>query len=243
MLIEHCSQYRIYMIESTMTYLLINKSKDVLKDNLLLFVNRLLGKKYENIEDIYSVPDIHILDNSSKNSIGIEDVKALQKEMVFKPFGDGVQIAIILESEKLTQQAQNSLLKTLEDSEDSSIYLLCVNNEKNLLQTIISRAKPIYLNGVHETEEIGTDIFEKDLLEQFQTIEKISKSKTESLGLINSIENIYKKKLEIEIKNGNIDSSMNLKRTLEQIAQSRKKINSNCNKKLVLEALIVSLNA
>jgi hypothetical protein len=36
---------------------------------------------------------------------------------------------------------------------------------------------------------------------------------------------------------------MNLKRTLEQIAQSRKKINSNCNKKLVLEALIVSLNA
>ena len=57
------------------------------------------------------------------------------------------------------------------------------------------------------------------------------------------IENIYKKKLEIEIKNGNIDSSMDLKRTLEQIAQSRKKIDSNCNKKLVLEALIVSLNA
>lgn len=243
MLIGDYSQYKIYMVESTMTYLLINKSKDVLKDNLLLLVNKLLDKKYKNIENLYSIPDVHILDNSSKNSIGIEDVKGLQKDMVFKPFGDGVQIAIILESEKLTQQAQNSLLKTLEESEDNSIYILCVNNEKNLLQTILSRAKPIYIKGVSKSKEESTDILEKDLLEQFQTIERVSKSKTESIELINSIENIYKKKLEIEIKNGNIDSSMDLKRTLEQIAQSRKKIDSNCNKKLVLEALIVSLNA
>ncbi|MDD4381964.1 MAG: hypothetical protein PHE21_01295 [Candidatus Dojkabacteria bacterium] len=231
------------MIESTMTYLLINKNKEVLKDNLLLLVNKFLNQKYPNIQDIYSVPDIHILDGASKNSIGIEEVKELQKEMVFKPFGDGVQIAVIFESEKLTPQAQNSFLKTLEESSDNSIYILCVDNEKNLLQTIISRAKPIYIKGEFKTELINTDILEKDLLEQFQTIERVSKSKSESIDLINSIEDIYKKKLEIEIKNGNIDSSLNLKRTLEEIAQSRKKIDSNCNKKLVLEALIISLNA
>ena len=163
--------------------------------------------------------------------------------MIFQPFDNASQLAIILDSHKLTPQAQNSFLKTLEESSDNTIYILCVNNEKNLLQTIISRGKLIYAKGDVEKEEENTsDILELDLVEQFQLVEKISKNKEDSLLFIENIESIFKKKLEFEIKNGKIESPKKLKSALDLLNDSKKKIDSNCNKKLVLEALIVSLN-
>jgi hypothetical protein len=49
--------------------------------------------------------------------------------------------------------------------------------------------------------------------------------------------------LEKEIKNDNINSSRVISERLKDIQDTREKINSNCNKKLVLEAFIISLNA
>ena len=56
-------------------------------------------------------PDIHILEGSNIKSIGIEDVKDFQKDMVFTPFKELVQIGVVFNSERLTAQAQNSFLK------------------------------------------------------------------------------------------------------------------------------------
>lgn len=231
------------MIESDMTYLLINNNPKILADNLVLLVNRFLKMNFVKLEELFGVPDIHIVDGRQQNSIGIDEIKALQNEMIFQPFDNTSQIAIILDSQKLTPQAQNSFLKTLEESSDSTVYILCVNNEKNLLQTIISRGKLIYAKGeIQEQEENTQNILSLDLVEQFQLVEKISKSKEDSLLFIQEIENIFKKKLEFEIKNGKIESPKKLKSALDLLNDSKKKIDSNCNKKLVLEALIVSLN-
>lgn len=226
-----------------MTYLLINNNPKILADNLVLLVNRFLKMNFVKLEELFGVPDIHIVDGRQQNSIGIDEIKALQNEMIFQPFDNTSQIAIILDSQKLTPQAQNSFLKTLEESSDSTVYILCVNNEKNLLQTIISRGKLIYAKGeIQEQEENTQNILSLDLVEQFQLVEKISKSKEDSLLFIQEIENIFKKKLEFEIKNGKIESPKKLKSALDLLNDSKKKIDSNCNKKLVLEALIVSLN-
>jgi len=231
------------MIESDMTYLLINNNQKILDGNLVLLVNRFLKMNFVKLEELFGVPDIHIVDGRQQNSIGIDEIKALQNEMIFQPFDNASQLAIILDSHKLTTQAQNSFLKTLEESSDNTIYILCVNNEKNLLQTIISRGKLIYAKGDVEKEEENTsDILELDLVEQFQLVEKISKNKEDSLLFIENIESIFKKKLEFEIKNGKIESPKKLKSALDLLNDSKKKIDSNCNKKLVLEALIVSLN-
>jgi len=231
------------MIESGMTYLLINNDPKVLESNLVLLVNEFLGANFKNLENLFAVPDIHIVDGREGNSIGIDEIKALQNEMIYQPFNSSSQLAIILDSQKLTTQAQNSFLKTLEESNDNTIYILCVNNEKNLLQTIISRGKLIYAKGqVDETKESTPDILQLDLVEQFLLVEKIAKSKEASLQLIGDLEKIFKEKLEFEIKNGKIESPKRLKSALDLLNDSKKKIDSNCNKKLVLEALIVSLN-
>jgi len=231
------------MIESDMTYLLINNNPKVIEKNIVLLANEFLEEHFKKLEDLFAVPDIHIIDGRRSNSIGIEEVKELQNEMKYKPFDNHSQLAIILDSQKLTLQAQNSFLKTLEESSDKTIYILCVNNEKNLLQTIISRGKLIYAKGeVEKVENDTSNILELDLVEQFLLVEKVAKDKEASLGLIEDLEKVFKKKLEFEIKNGKIESPKRLKNALDLLNDSKKKIDSNCNKKLVLETLIVSLN-
>lgn len=225
-----------------MTYLLISKNKATQESHLKSLITGLTG---ENISEIQDTPDIHILDRREENSIGIEDVKDFVKEMIYKPFGGGKQIAVIYEAEKLTTQAQNSLLKTLEESNDDTIYILCVDNEKNVLPTIYSRSKPIYIQQEIQ-QNSNTDkpeVFNMDLVEQFNLIESISKEKQPCLDLLASLEAYMKIELEKEIKNDNINSSRVISERLKEIQDTREKINSNCNKKLVLEALVISLNA
>lgn len=225
-----------------MTYLLISKNKDTQESHLKSLIAGLTG---EDIQEIQDTPDIHILDRREENSIGIEDVKDFVKEMIYKPFGGGKQIAVIYEAEKFTTQAQNSLLKTLEESNDDTIYILCVDNEKNVLPTIYSRSKPIYIQQEIQ-QNSNTDkpeVFNMDLVEQFNLIESISKEKQPCLDLLASLEAYMKIELEKEIKNDNINSSRVISERLKEIQDTREKINSNCNKRLVLEALVISLNA
>ena len=224
-----------------MTYLFISKNPDQQYIHLTQFISTLLGK---NITSIQESPDIHILDKREENSIGIEDVKSFVKKMMFKPFNGTQQVAIIYQAEKLTSQAQNSFLKTLEDSNDDTIYILCVDNEKNVLPTIYSRAKPIDIRQL--TKETGgiakPTILEQDLVEQFEYIDSISKDKVKCLELLDEMTEYFRIKLEKEIKNDNINSSRAISERLKGIQETRDKIDSNCNKKLVLEALLLSLN-
>lgn len=223
-----------------MTYIIVNQAEDVQEMELQILLEKLFQKSLQKS------PDIHELNAEGKNSIGIEKVKDFQKEMLFKPFEEKIQVGIIKEAQKLTSQSQNALLKTLEESSDSTIYILCVNNEKNLLPTILSRGKTLYPTSTKENSTntgVGEQILQMDLLEQFQTIEKYSKEKDSSLELLNEIEEVFREKLELEIKNGNIDGSKKFLTLLKIVEDSREKISSNCNKRLVLESMIIQLNA
>ncbi len=225
-----------------MTYIIVGKSKVgqniTLQKNLKRFFKR----------DMESSPDIHILNPEEKSSIGIEEVKNFQKEMIYKPFEEKYQAGIILEAEKLTPEAQNALLKTLEDPSEYSLFFLCVDNEKNLLPTIISRGQVLYSPEEIEQQESNVknieDIFElDDIVEQFNLIEKYSTERELTLEFINSIENIFRSRLELDIKNGNIESSKKNKDSLNVIQESREKIFANCNRRLTLEAMFIRLNA
>ena len=227
-----------------MTYIIVGKSKTT--QNYMLQKN--LKKLFK--KDLLNSPDIHILDPKEKNSLGIEEVKNFQKEMMYKPFQEKFQAGIIIQAEKLTHQAQNALLKTLEDTSDYSVFFLCVDNEKNLLPTIISRGQVIYsLENIEDENEIHTEedtiekIFELDLIEQFNLIEKYSQDRNLSLEFINTIEKKFCKRLELDIKNGNIEGSKKNTDFLKIIQESREKISANCNRRLTLEAMIIQLNA
>jgi DNA polymerase III delta prime subunit len=223
-----------------MTYIVVNKSKDSQKEQLKILLERIFNK------ELKESPDIHVLNPKKENSIGIESVKELQKTMRYKPFQEEKQVGIILQAEKLTTQAQNALLKTLEETTDTSIYILCVDNERNLLPTIKSRGIVIYSSSQIEKTKVEEDLgdfLELDPLEQFNTIEKYSKDKDSSLAFINTLEERFRKRLELDIKNGNIDSSQKNLSLLKTAQKSREKISANCNRRLTLEAMVVEVNA
>ncbi|MBP5204671.1 hypothetical protein J6Z48_03480 [bacterium] len=227
-----------------MVYILVNQRKTEDREDLLNLISQLL-KKEINIEELNNNPDIHVLNPEDKNSIGIEETKDLQNQMIFKPFQEEIQLGIILDAEKLTTEAQNSLLKSLEDSSKYSVYILHVNNEKNLLPTVRSRAKIIYAEkkaiDITDGNTIDRDILNKNILEKFQIAESYAETKQTSQELLNGIEEILRYSLEIEIKNGNIDSSNKVLEYLQIIDDARKKISANCNRKLTLESMFIQL--
>lgn len=226
-----------------MTYIFVRKVEKEDKSYLRGFLSNILKtKKPLSLEILSSHPDIHNLEVTDKLSIGIEDIKLFQKKLIYKPFQESSQIGIIHDSQKLTHEAQNSLLKSLEESDDSTIYVLTVDNEKNLLPTIRSRARIIYSHVEKIVESsLQDNFFDLDLVSQFEKIQEASEDRVDSIELINQIENSLKSKFEINIKNGNIDGSKKFLEDLKVIQKSREKINSNCNRRLTLEAMAIQL--
>jgi DNA polymerase-3 subunit delta' len=90
--------------------------------------------------DSYNQPDIIWIKHEKPSSIGVDDIRQqLIADMQIKPYSSPYKIYIIDEAEKLTQQAQNAILKTIEEPAEYGIIILITTNADIFLQTIISR--------------------------------------------------------------------------------------------------------
>jgi len=89
---------------------------------------------------------------SQKKEIKVEQIRELQRQFSFFSEDGKYKVAIIDEAEKLNKQAQNALLKTLEEPNDFSIIILVAKDDKKLLPTIISRCQKIKFGPLTETE-------------------------------------------------------------------------------------------
>ncbi|MCX6726090.1 MAG: hypothetical protein NT052_02135 [Candidatus Shapirobacteria bacterium] len=102
-------------------------------------------------------PDFWLVEE--KDSIKIDQIRELQKQLSLKPFLSANKVIILSEAEKMTLPAQNSLLKILEEPPENSIIILTAQNKKMLLPTIISRCQIIKLNSL--TPKIEKIVFEE----------------------------------------------------------------------------------
>lgn len=226
-----------------MTYLITGETKDSQVDILDLLFKKFFNSSFREISERGESPDIHILDGEGKNSIGIEEVKELQSALFFHPFENSFQTGIVFEAEKLTPEAQNAFLKTLEESSDETIFILCTTNEKNLLPTIVSRSRKIFApkNSADMPEEKRDIHINGDLVEIFGKIEEVSADSERALDFLKSLENTYKLKLERDIKEKDSRKSANLREDLKNIQEAKIRILANGNRRLVLENLILKL--
>lgn len=72
-------------------------------------------------------------------SIGIDRIRELKEWLSLKPSKGTRKTAVIFEASEMTIEAQNSLLKTLEEPPLSTIIILTTQNKQSLLPTIVSR--------------------------------------------------------------------------------------------------------
>ncbi len=106
-----------------------------------LFVGHNLKNKAlkfaEKIQD--NKLDLHVM--NFEESIKIEQIRELQRQLSLKPYSGKYKIAVIPEAHLMTVQAQNALLKTLEEPLGQAILILTSLSEYLLLPTIVSRCQ------------------------------------------------------------------------------------------------------
>ncbi len=154
---------------------------------------------------------------SEKKSLGIEEIRDLSKFISLTvPLNQAInRVVMIPNSEILTVQAQNALLKNLEESPKSTLFILTTKKINNILPTILSRSRIIdvvkpskieikkYLNKHNDTEieqnyllsdgaprliEILLDNNESDIKNDVDLTKKIlSASKINKLSYINEL--------------------------------------------------------
>lgn len=108
-------------------------------------------------------PDIIRITHEKPNTISVDDIRAqINNDVAIKPYSSPYKVYIMNEAEKMTVQAQNAILKTLEEPPEYAVIILLTTNVNALLPTILSRC--VVLN----MKPVADELVRKFLMEQMQ---------------------------------------------------------------------------
>ena len=97
-------------------------------------------------------PDILWVTHEKPGTISVDDIRTQVGDTVMtKPYQGPYKVYIIDHAELMTQQAQNALLKTLEEPPEYVVFLLLTENAEALLPTINSRCVMLKLRNIRNT--------------------------------------------------------------------------------------------
>ncbi len=149
-------------------------------------------------------PDIIYISHEKPNTIGVEDIRAqINNDIVIKPYSSPRKIYIVNEGEKMTPQAQNALLKTLEEPPEYAVIL--TTNVEALLPTVLSRCVVLNMKPVSDAlvkkylmEQLGVPDYKANICVAFArgnigkakllaSSEEFEKVKDEAISLVKNI--------------------------------------------------------
>ncbi|SHI02246.1 DNA polymerase III subunit delta' [Clostridium grantii] len=109
---------------------------------------KILGKN-EN-RDYVDIVEWRVKKN--KKSIGVDEIRSLIIEVNKKPYEGSQKVVIIYEAHKMTTEAQNAILKTIEEPPKGVTIIMCSESLDLLLETIKSRNQIHRLNRLKANE-------------------------------------------------------------------------------------------
>lgn len=169
-----------------------------------------------------------------EKAIGIADIRELQKKIYLKPIRSEIKAVLIDATPGITQEAQNALLKTLEETPEDTIIVLQVTNADEILPTILSRCKIIQISSKKENVDVSKYIrilnSSDGVGEKLKLAQDLAKDKNEALDFLENL-----------IVNAREDLTGNFK--LIKSAQKFHTIikTTNVNLRLALENLFLNL--
>ncbi|HUQ85432.1 MAG TPA: AAA family ATPase [Candidatus Limnocylindrales bacterium] len=186
--------------------------------------------------------------SKNQNSIGIDEIKNLQVKIFLKPIKSEKKAIIIDDAESLTIEAQNALLKALEEPPQHTIMILSTNNIDALLPTILSRCQIVKISNTpsalteQEKKEIETFLSmlpNTKIGDRLKLAEELGKDKDKAIERITKIvlvlrENMLKKGTEADIEVSQIKSLQELLILLKH---------TNVNPRFAIEDTLLSLNS
>ncbi|WP_052446626.1 ATP-binding protein [Candidatus Soleaferrea massiliensis] len=84
-------------------------------------------------------PDVQLLEGTGSRSFHVDEIRKIRSSLYIKPNEGEYRIYILANAEGMTPQAQNALLKSLEEPPSHTIFILTTENRALLLPTILSR--------------------------------------------------------------------------------------------------------
>ena len=97
-------------------------------------------------------PDIITITHEKPNSISVKEIRDMRADLLIKPYSNARKIYIIPDAEKLTIQAQNALLKTLEEPPEYAVIIMIADGLSAFLPTILSRCVVLQTRAVEEEQ-------------------------------------------------------------------------------------------
>lgn len=244
------------------------------KKNLALEFVKLINCQKGNLEkscnDCFSCqlfnnnkhPDL-ILITPEEKDIQINQIRELQRKLSLRAQISSLKLVIIEKADSLNVQAQNCLLKTLEEPRGDSLLILICSSQENLLITIRSRCQILKFypqefsfqgeeNFNKVSEILESSLFDKMLFAQDFMTKEISPSELDNflksfenylrivllkeVGITNKAVNLFRLKVPKDY------SILKIKKAINKISELRTLISAtNVNQKLAFENLMLNL--
>lgn len=205
------------------------------------------------IEEIKKILDLYIPENNlnhpdllyfnADQKLGIAEARKIKEHFSLKPYSVESRIVVLEDASVMTQEAQNSLLKTLEELPQSAVFILGASSDAYLLPTIISRCQITILknpdSGLSDLASKEEKLFE-DLTkllnapveERFGYIEKLKDKESFLIYMVKYFRQIL-------LKPQNQNNILPVKKFLKELLQAEKWAKQNVNIRGILEYLML----
>ncbi len=188
-------------------------------------------------------PDLFFI-SPEKTKLTIEQIRNLKGHIFQKPVSLPYKTVILEEAEKLTTEAQNALLKILEEPPKSAVIILEAKDKSQILSTILSRVVTITTENKRGAEAKSILIDSKNTLQLLEEISTVENPQTwldeQMLTLYNLLQKTAKA---LPRHSGSSRISVEqIENAIRQCAAARQMIDANVNPRHVLANLVLNLN-
>lgn len=207
-----------------------------LKFNSLLMVcsHLQIDQEIKNLADKYKIDSKNAFDyfeiSPQKKQISIEQIRELKGHIYQKPTKAKVKFVAVKDADLLSMEAQNALLKLLEEPPPHAVIVLATERKQKLLPTVRSRTVEINVRFKKKRLSKNFELSGNNFDEAITILSQIEDSKA---WIDQQIENFYQK-LIVEVGKNNQDEIEAISKRIEDLSYSKKLIEANVSAKFVL---------
>jgi DNA polymerase-3 subunit delta' len=99
--------------------------------------------------------DVFVLEPGETGAIKVDAVRAVVDQTRYRPFEGRRRVVIVDDADRLVPEAQNALLKTLEEPPDGSVFILVTSRPHMLLPTVRSRCPELRFGGLAPSDIVA----------------------------------------------------------------------------------------
>lgn len=242
------------------SFVFSGQNSDEKADAIFYFIAKIVGKP-QDLEFLERMkaknhPDVVIVEpemeekrgRTREKEIGIAQIREALERLKFFPYELEKKFCVVTRAEKMSDEASNALLKSLEEPTASAIFILLANDVETILPTIVSRCAILRFPQIklpkwdEENREKLRAIFGEEIFQRFDYIEKISKNKNELILVLKDWELVMGESLRKLIDKN--DDRRKIGKVVELIENTREAINrlenTNAGVRVVGEELILN---